>query len=389
VTLSCQHFGVCGGCSALDTPLDAQLEAKAKQVRELVAPFLGALPLEQSPPQGRGRFYRMKLLYPVQPDALGRPTLGIYERGTHRVVRIDECQIQDRALTLIGRRAEAILRELDLEPYDETTLRGSVRAFGARIAPGSGELLLGVVTTGGLFPAGPELARRLLEAADDLPGSGGRKLRPVGVVHNLNERPGNVLIGPRSLALAGRDYQEDRQDGLVFRVSFASFYPVHRNSAEILYAPALRMLGDVRGLRVVDGYGGVGAFGLRLAAAGAAAVEIVEESPSACRDARHNAQRNGLGQVRVEQAELARAGFAERPDVLLVDPPRAGLQAAGCQRALAAAPARILHGAGAAASLARDLALLCAGGYRVRAIRLVDLFPHTEHVEVLALLSRD
>jgi 23S rRNA (uracil1939-C5)-methyltransferase len=387
--LECRVFGRCGGCSALDVPIAVQLERKAAQVAERCAAWLAGVDGEWEAPSRTPRYDRAKLLYPVQPDRAGRPTLGIYARGTHDVVRIDACEVQHPALTELGRRAERVLRALRLEPWDERALSGDVRALHARIAPGTGELLVGVVTRAGVFPAAAELARRLHEAAQDLPRDRGPAVRVVGVVRNLNESPGNALVGRRSLALLGRDHQFDRDGKLELRVSFGSFYQVHRDAARLLYAPALAMLGDVRGARVVDGYGGVGCFGLRLAAAGAARVTIVESSAPACRDAVHNAERNALTGVDVERASFPAASFEPGPDLLVVDPPRAGLMQPGVERALAARAPRILHVACSAASLARDLAGLCAGGYRVRRMRLVDLFPHTEHVEVLTLLERE
>jgi 23S rRNA (uracil1939-C5)-methyltransferase len=386
--LRCRVFGRCGGCSALDVPIARQLERKAGQVAERCAAWLAGVDVEWDAPARPPRFDRAKLLYPVQPDRAGRPELGIYARGTHDVVPIDACEVQHPALTELGLRAERALRALGLAPWDERALRGDVRALHARIAPGTGELLVGVVTRAGVFPAAAELARRLYDAAQDLPRDRGPAVRAVGVVRNLNESPGNALLGRRSLALLGRDHQFDRDGKLELRISFGSFYQVHRDAARLLYAPALALAGDVRGARVVDGYGGVGCFGLRLAAAGAARVTIVESSAPACRDAAHNAGRNGLVGVDVERASFPAASFEGRPDLLVVDPPRAGLMQPGIERALAAAPARILHVACAVGSLARDLAGLCAGGYRVRRMRLVDLFPHTEHVEVLTLLER-
>lgn len=386
--LRCSVFGSCGGCSALDVAIGAQLARKAAQVAERCAPWLAGVEVEWETPARAPRFDRTKLLYPVQPDRNGRPELGIYARGTHRIVRIDACEVQHPALTELGRRAERVLRALGLAPWDERTLRGDVRALFARIAPGTGELLVGVVTRAGVFPAAAELAQRLLEAAESLPRDRGPAVHAVGIVRNLNESPGNALLGRRSLALLGRDHQQDRQDGLSFRISFGSFYQVHRDAARLLYAPALALAGDVRGARVVDGYGGVGCFGLRLAAAGAANVRIVESSAPACRDAVYNAERNALAGIEVERASFPAASFDARPDLLVVDPPRAGLMQPGVERALAAAAPRILHVACAVGSLARDLAGLCAGGYRVRRMRLVDLFPHTEHVEVLTLLER-
>jgi tRNA/tmRNA/rRNA uracil-C5-methylase (TrmA/RlmC/RlmD family) len=146
------------------------------------------------------------------------------------------------------------------------------------------------------------------------------------------------------------------------------------------------MLGDVAGLDVVDGYGGVGTFGLRLAAAGARSVTVIENSAVACEDARVNATQNDLSHVGVLEAAFASAEFAT-PDLLVVDPPRAGLQQTGAERVLAARAPRVLLVSCALPSLARDLELL-GRDYRVTAMQLCDLFPHTEHVEVLTLLER-
>jgi tRNA/tmRNA/rRNA uracil-C5-methylase (TrmA/RlmC/RlmD family) len=115
---------------------------------------------------------------------------------------------------------------------------------------------------------------------------------------------------------------------------------------------------------------------------------IVEASAAACADAEHNVRSNALGGVSVVRAPFADASFAARPELMIVDPPRAGLMQAGVARVLAAEPERLLHVACSDASLARDLAGLATGGYRVRAMRLVDLFPYTDHVEVLTLLAR-
>ena len=150
--------------------------------------------------------------------------------------------------------------------------------------------------------------------------------------------------------------------------------------------PALAMLGCVNGLRIVDGYGGVGAFALRLLRAGAAHAIIVESSGTACEDARQNLRANGFS-----NGEVREQPFGSEPlpacDLLVVDPPRAGLMAAGTAAVLAAAPPRVLLVSCALESLARDLAALDRG-YRVVELRLCDLFPHTEHIEALTLLER-
>ncbi|MEM7203469.1 MAG: 23S rRNA (uracil(1939)-C(5))-methyltransferase RlmD [Planctomycetota bacterium] len=389
--LRCQHFGVCGGCTALTTPIEAQLAQKTEAVRRTLGDLLtgpDGVQVESPPrPPQPPRHYRTKLLYPAVPDRRGRANLGIYRRGSHDLERIRECQIQDRGLTEFAIRAERVLRQLRLAPWNEQRHEGVVRAVFARLAAGTGELLIGVATQPGLLPQGPDLAEALLEAASDLPHAK-RPTQPVGVVRALVERPGNYLLGDRHVPLRGRDHVIDRQDGLRFRVSSASFYQIHRAAHAVLYRPALRLLGDVTGLRVVDAFGGVGAFGLRLAAAGAARVTIVEASPAACRDASVNANQNGLGQVEVRRGDFAEAAIEPGADLLVLDPARRGLGADGVARALAAQPRRILYASCQPSSLARDLTGLRDGGYRLRAVRVCDLFPYTEHAEVLALLER-
>lgn len=385
-TPSCRHFGTCGGCSTLDRPIAEQLADKAARLEDLLHPLLGGNAVRTTPWRATPLHFRTKLLYPVVPDVQGRPMLGIYKPRSHDVVRIRECRTQHEGLTALGSAAEQILRELELEPWQEQTGRGFVRAFAARLSPGTGELLVGVVTRPGLFPAARDLAERLWQAAAELPGT--PRPRLVGVVRSISERDGNFLLGDRTVPLKGRDHVEDRSGGLVFRLRFSSFYQVHRDADALLYRPALRLCGDVRGQRVVDGYGGIGTFGLRFARAGAARVEIVESNPVACGDARHNARANGLPAVHVIEAPFGSAAFAAGPDLLVVDPPRSGLQEHGVARLVAAAPRRVLCVHCSATALERDLQALCAHGYRVRAVELCDLFPHTEHVEVLTLLER-
>jgi 23S rRNA (uracil1939-C5)-methyltransferase len=253
--------------------------------------------------------------------------------------------------------------------------------------PGSNELLLGVVVTRADFSERVRLGKDLWAITRDLRDEQGRPVECKGVVANINAATGNVLLGAATEPMRGDVWQTDTVAGLRLRVSFTSFYQQNRHADAILFRPALAMLGDVKGLRVVDGYGGVGAFGLRLLRAGAAHVTIVESSPSACDDARTNLAANDLA----DRGEVREQPFGSAPlpecDLLVADPPRAGLMEQGAAAVLAAAPPRVLLVSCALESLARDLPLLAAK-YRVTALRLCDLFPHTEHVEAVTLLER-
>jgi len=382
----CPHFGRCGGCSLLDQPIQDQLAHKRERARELLAPFLGgkepAITLPPRPP----RHDRTAILYPAQ--LVDRELqLGIYRTGTHTIEQIADCRVQHKALTTFGLRAGELLRALHVPVYREETGNGLIRAVRARVMPGSRELLVGVVVTRDRFSERDRLTAEMWGAASDLRDEQGRPLQLVGVVMNVNPKAGNVLLGPTTVALRGQTFQTDHVGDLRLRVSFPSFYQLHRHAEAVLFQPALRLLGDVAGLRVVDGYGGVGTFALRLLRAGASHVTLVESSPSACADARHNVEANGFA----GRAEVHEEPFGAAPlppcDLLVVDPPRAGLMAQGAAAVLAAAAPRVLLVSCSLESLARDLAAL-HGDYVVEAVQLCDLFPHTEHVEALTLLRR-
>ena len=380
-TFECRHFGVCGGCSLLDQPVAWQLHDKVAACEAMLAPYLDGVKVEHELPQRAQRWFRSRLLYPVRQDRDRKPILGIYEYRSHHVVRIEECQTQDLWLTELGKRVEDILRELRLEGFHPGRRRGVAKAFWARLASGTGEVLAGLVTRPGPFAEGARFAELLESAAGELPQRG-RPRRLVGVMHSISDRDDDFLLGDRHVPLRGRDHVVDRRDGLSFRVSAGSFYQIHSGAYQLLYAPAIAMCGDVDGKRVVDGYGGIGAFGLRLAAAGARDVLVVEDNAAACRDAEANAAANELPQVRVQRASFPKADLPEDCDVMVVDPPRSGLQRAGVDAVLKSRPLRLVYMACAAEALQRDLAPLTAGGYRVTAMRLCDLFPHLSLIHI-------
>ncbi|HEX5054355.1 MAG TPA: 23S rRNA (uracil(1939)-C(5))-methyltransferase RlmD [Planctomycetota bacterium] len=386
-TLHCRHFGTCGGCSLLDQPIQWQLHDKVAASEELLAPFLDGQHIACAESTWTPRHFRTRLLYPVRGDRDGLPTLGIYAFRSHELVRIEECRTQDAWLTAFGRAAEGVLRRLKVQPFHPESGRGVVKALWARLASGTGQVLAGIVTRPGVFPDGAAIATALQEVAGQVPAA--RKSRQlVGVVHSISERDDEFLLGDRHVPLRGTDHVVDRRDDLTFRVSAGSFYQVHAEANELLYRPALAMCGDVRGRQVIDGYGGVGTFALRLAKAGAAHVTLVEQGAAACRDAEHNAKVNGMANVTVVHSPFAGSKLPARADLLVVDPPRAGLQSKTVARIVGARPQRVLYVSCSAESLAHDLAGLSRGGYRVTAARLCDMFPHTEHVELVVMLDR-
>lgn len=389
--LRCRHEGLCGGCSRLTVPPSAQLDAKRAFLHELLGPLLPrGVAIEARYPSQPPVHARTKLAWPVRRSASGAATVGMFARGSHQLVPIEECQLSDPALTALQRNVVGILDDHGLAGFDEATGRGFVRAFHARFVAGTGELLLGLTTTSRPHPGLTGAARALVDAASGLFDRDGQALRPVGVVRSILDGPSNTLVGHAQETLLGRDHLVDTVAGLTIRVSFASFYQSHREADALLFRPALQMLGPVGpGDRVVDGYGGVGTFGLRLAQAGAGRVDLVESNPDATRDARHNARVNELDQLHVIDEPFGAAQLEPRPQVVVVDPPRKGLGTDGTAQVLRLGAPRVLYVACGPKALARDLVPLLAAGYRIDAVQIADLFPHTDHFETLCLLRHE
>jgi 23S rRNA (uracil1939-C5)-methyltransferase len=381
------HFGVCGGCSLLEQPVAWQLHDKVAKCEELMAPLLDGQRIAFELPDRPQRYFRSRLLYPVKQDVDRQALLGIYEYRSHHVVEIEECQTQDLWLTELGKTVQGILREMRIEGFHPNRRRGIAKAFWARLASGTGEVLAGLVTRPGEFAEGQEFATKLIEQAKRIPNPG-RPRELIGVMHSISDREDDFMLGDRHVPLRGRDHVVDRRDGLSFRISAGSFYQIHSGAGALLYRPAIAMCGDVTGKTVVDGYGGVGAFGLRLAKAGAKEVLVVEDNLAACRDAEHNATENNLPQLSVQRASFTKAKLPGNVDLMIVDPPRSGLQRIGVDKVLAASPKTLVYVACAAEPMALDLKTLTANGYQLTAMRLCDLFPHTEHVELVARLDR-
>ena len=394
----CPAFGRCGGCSRLDVSYADQLLAKEQQVAALfegIAPAGALLPiLGMDDPF----HYRNKVISPYAPakgakrkgkDAkLARADIltGMYETGTHRLIPTDTCAIENETAKKVTLAIRDIMARWNMEPYNEDTGAGFVRHAVVRVGHKSGEVLVTVVTNGEEFPASKafcrELARRVPEVTT--------------IVQNVNARQTNVILGDKERVLFGPGFILDTLCGLTFRISSQSFYQVNATQTEVLYDEAIR-LANLTGVEtVIDAYCGTGTIGLVAASRGAARVIGVDSVEAAIRDAANNARHNGVENAEfVAQdatafmKELAASEERPQPLVLLMDPPRAGSTPEFLAGAAALAPERIVYISCNPATQARDVRQLVKSGYEMRAIRSVDMFPHTDHVESIVMLERE
>lgn len=404
----CPVFGRCGGCNQLDVPYEAQLAAKQQAVADLFADLAPSDALLPILGMGDPFHYRNKVISPYAP-AKGRPRrngtarggakerganvrlaradilTGMYEAGTHRLIPTDSCAIENEVAKRVTLAIRDIMARWSMEPYDEDAGTGFVRHAVVRVGHESGEVLVTVITNGEEFPSAKAFCRELVRRVPEI----------TTIVQNVNTRQTNVILGEKERVLYGPGFILDTLCGLSFRISSQSFYQVNATQTEVLYDEAIRLASLTGAETVIDAYCGTGTIGLVAAKRGAARVIGVDAVESAIRDAVGNARHNGVENAAfVAQdatafmRELAASGERPKPLVLLMDPPRAGSTPAFLHAACALAPERIVYISCNPATQARDVRQLTESGYAVRAIRPVDMFPHTDHVESIVMLEK-
>lgn len=386
-TYTCPIAKRCGGCETLAVPYPLQLKRKQQQVEELFANVLancdeGTL----SPIVGMEKpvGYRCKAATPFAPGPKGSIRSGFYAKGTHHIVRCKTCLAEDprcrRVLSSFARTAELC----HVSAYDEDRGKGLLRHAVVRAGYKTDELLLTIVANGERLPRERELVHRILKHAPDV----------TAIALNTNVRVTNAILGPNSRALYGGGVMHDELLGVSFEIGPTSFYQTNPQQTERLYELAIQGAQLERGMRVLDAYCGIGTIGL-CATALIPDLEVigVEMVPGAVGDARKNARKNGLSDacrfVCADATAYMKEAAArhEHFDAIIMDPPRAGSTPQFLQGVLALAPERVVYVSCNAATQRRDIDVLLAGGYHLRDLTPVDMFPHTKHVETVALLT--
>ena len=374
----CLYAGRCGGCSG-ETDYEAYLQMKQKA---LIRSFSRFGRVEPILPMEDPHFYRHKVHAVFGRGPKGRLICGTYRAGTHRIIPIESCFIEDE----LSRRLVLFIRDLAeafrLEPYDEDTGRGFLRHVQIRKGYATGEVLVTLVAASPVFPSGKAFVRLLTEQFPSV----------ASVVLNINSRRTSLVLGEKEKVLYGSGSIRDRLCGLTYRISSRSFYQVNPAQTEKLYRLAVSLAGLTGRETVLDTYCGIGTIGMTAASA-ARQVIGVELNGDAVRDARANVKTNGLHNVDIvggdagafmqEQALRGRA-----PDVVFMDPPRSGSTPVFLEALTAMAPPTVVYISCGPESLVRDLTYLTGHGYAVKRLCPVDMFPFTEHVEMVVLLSR-
>ncbi len=328
--------------------------------------------------------YRNKAAVPVGADAdNGKLLAGFYARGSHRIIDMDDCLIQNEHNDEVIRAVKRIGAELGVTPYDEQSGRGVLRHVMARTGVVTGEIMVVLVTNGRKLPAAERWVERIRA---ELPA-----VR--SIIQNVNERDTNVIFGDETRVLWGSEVIYDELDGIRFAISARSFYQVNPSQTVALYRKAVEYAGLTGSEKVIDAYCGIGTISLFLARQ-AGQVYGVEIVPEAIEDAARNAELNGIANATFEAgpAEVVIPRWREEgieADVIVVDPPRKGCDPALLDTILAMKPERVVYVSCNPSTLARDLRVLEDGGYRTVEVVPVDMFPWTTHVECCVLLVRE
>ena len=375
---NCPVAAKCGGCQLTRLSYAEQLQWKQQRVAELldgiceVRPILGM----EDP-----FHYRNKVHAVLAVDKAGKPISGVYAMGTHRVVPVRHCLIEDRRADRIIQTIVAMLPAYKLRIYNEYTHRGFLRHILIRTGHVTGQIMVVLVATSLEFPGKKAFVQELIQRHPEI----------TTVVLNCNQRETSMVLGTKEITLYGEGYMEDELCGKRFRISPQSFYQVNAKQCEVLYRTAIDAAQLTGAETLLDAYCGTGTIGL-CASDGCKQLIGVELNADAIRDAKETARRNGVENARFLcddagrfMQKLAKEGNA--PDVVMMDPPRAGSDQKFLQSLLMLKPKRVVYVSCNPETLARDLRVLVDGGYQAEWATPVDMFPGTEHVETVVLLS--
>ena len=381
VNRACSVAKLCGGCDFWHMDYEEETRLKADRVRQALNRIGGEnldnIPILAAP---ETTCYRNKAQYPVCAKK-GRVYAGFFKAGTHQVVENEGCLILPEEADLVKKIVIDYVNHFRISAYDETTEKGLLRHIYVRRGAVSKQVLVCLVVNGKKLPH----TDFLIEKLQAVPSF-------TTLVLSVNTKAGNTVLGEEFITLYGPGYIEDTLCGLTFRLSPRSFYQVNHHQAQRLYDAAIAQAEITKNDLVLDLYCGVGTITLAMAKAAGKVigVEVVEQAVA---DAKENAARNNIdnaeffcGDAGKAALELENKGI--RPDVIVVDPPRKGLNADTIEALSKMAPRRIVYVSCDPATLARDVALLKERGYQLKNAMAADLFPRCSHVESVVCLSR-
>ena len=379
---SCIVADKCGGCQWQHIDIDYQRQAKQQQIIQAFQRIGGFDDLEVKPIlyTDNSLNYRNKSTYPLGRSNTGQVQAGYYRQGSHKLINLNQCPVQDERLHPLLREVKQDIQEQGWSIYNETTHQGKLRHLSLRIGENTGEILLTLVTTDPNLAGIEAQAQIWLEKYPEL----------VGVCLNINRDRTNTILGNTTHTILGKPYLREIFAGVELHIAADTFFQVNTSAAELLLLALTQQLNLTGTETVIDAYCGIGTFSLPLARKVDRVIGI-ELNANSIKQAKANAAFNQIKNATFYTGKVKDClnQVESQPDILLLDPPRKGCDAQVLEMILKLQPEKIAYISCKPATLARDLQTLCSSGiYKVIEVQPADFFPQTTHVECCALLQK-
>lgn len=379
----CDVFIQCGGCQLQHMSYGMQLDMKRKQVENAMKKIghLAHVPVHSVIGMDDPWRYRNKIQIPVGKRD-GELITGFYQKRSHRIIEgMDTCVVQDEVNDRMVEAVRRIADRLGITAYSEENDNGVLRHIMVRTGEQTNETMIVLITRTNKLPKQEELIKEIHETYPHVKS----------IIHNVNNRKTNVILGDKTKVLWGSEYIYDTIGDITFAISPKSFYQINPPQTKQLYDKALEYANLTGSETVVDAYCGIGTISLFLAqqAKKVYGVEVVQEAVD---DAKENAKLNRITNTEfyVGKAEEVMPWWTAqglRPDVIVVDPPRKGCEEELLQAMIGMKPERIVYVSCNPSTLVRDLRILEDGGYETKQVQPVDMFPQTGHIECVTYLT--
>lgn len=377
----CETYKRCGGCDLRHIKYEETLRMKQNAVQSLVNKTLeNEVKVEETLGMENSYNYRNKAQYPVGLDKEGKPIIGVFANRTHEIIPIKECLIQNKKSENLAKFVLEFIKKNNISVYNEKTTKGLVRHIVTKIGIKTNEIMCIIVINGRNIPKEKELVSEILKAFPEVKT----------IVKNINTKNTNVIMGKENINLYGDGYIKDKLGDFVFKISPLSFYQVNPIQAEKLYNIAVKGAEISKDDVVFDLYCGIGTISLFMAkyAKKVYGIEIVED---AIKDAKENSKLNNIknsefiaGDVEIVLDDLINKKKII-PDIIMVDPPRKGLDNKSINNILKISPKKVVYVSCNPATLVRDLKSL-EEKYEIKTIKPVDMFPFSKHIECVSVL---
>lgn len=374
----CPYAKKCGGCDYQGIDYKKQLDKKQEYMKKLLSGICKVNPIVG---MDNPLHYRHKVNAAFDCIKGGKIVAGVYKKNSHDVVDIESCMIEDEEADAIVREVKGLLRSFKIKTYDEDTGYGLLRHVMVRKSYARDEYMVILVLASPILPSKNNFVKAL------------RKNHPKisTVVININDKKTSMVLGERNIVVYGKGFLEDSLCGCTFRLSPSAFYQVNPKQTNFLYEKAMEYAAFSGKERVIDAYCGTGTIGI-IASKYAKEVIGVELNKDAVKDAITNAKRNDSKNIRFYNDDAGKfmvdmASKGEKADVVIMDPPRTGSDEAFLSSVVKLGPKRVVYVSCGPDTLARDLKYLTKHGYKAVECTPFDMFPFTEHVETVCLLS--